>query len=147
MVIKRIYATYGQLKRDKKSWEIIVNALCESSKNYSYDEVVHLLELDSYVIVKNTNIESGIPGDAFQKIIEKFDELDETEPFDNGYTYRDVSGSVFYPSRKGNALMEILYCRKFESPVEIVQVIAFEKKGDTIKLIEPWDVGDIFITG
>ena len=42
--------------------------------------------------------------------------------------------------------MQILYCRKFESPIEIVQVIAFEKDGDTIKPIEPWDIGDICIS-
>ena len=78
--------------------------------------------------------------------MDKLNELDIKEPFDNGYTYRDVSGSVFYPSRKGNALMQILYCRKFESPIEIVQVIAFEKDGDTIKPIEPWDIGDICIS-
>lgn len=146
MIIKRVYATYGQLKKDKKSWSIIVRALCESSKKYSYDEAVQLLEMDSYVFVKNTDIESGIPADAYNNFMDKLNELDIKEPFDNGYTYRDVSGSVFYPSRKGNALMQILYCRKFESPIEIVQVIAFEKDGDTIKPIEPWDIGDICIS-
>lgn len=146
MIIKRVYATYGQLKNDKKSWDIIVRALCESSKKYSLDEAVQLLEMDSYVFVKNTDIESGIPADAYNNFIDKLNELDIKEPFDNGYTYRDVSGSVFYPSRKGNALMQILYCRKFESPIEIVQVIAFEKDGDTIKPIEPWDIGDICIS-
>ena len=52
MIIKRVYATYGQLKNDKKSWDIIVRALCESSKKYSLDEAVQLLEMDSYVFVK-----------------------------------------------------------------------------------------------
>lgn len=145
MIIHRRYATYGQMLQDKNAKEIIINALCESSKKYTYDEAVELLEADSWVIIQNTDMGSLIPADAYQNIIKNLDILDESDPYDNGLTYRDVTGIQFYPSRKGNALLQILYSKKFEQPLVIVQVIAFEHNGQTINPIEPWYISTISI--
>ena len=43
---------------------------------------------------------SGIPGKAFEELVTRLEELDDTHPFDNGMNYRDVSDVRTYPSRK-----------------------------------------------
>lgn len=144
MIIKRKYAYYGQLKEDKASLDAMVEAILKSEKqNFTIEDAYKMIDRASDVLVLNSNIETGIPGDAFQMFMEEFDELDKTTPFDNGLTYRDVNNVVCFPSRKGNAVMQILYNKSVDALPIIVQVIAFEKDGDSIKPIETWDIGTI----
>ena len=97
------------------------------------------------VIVCNTDMGSCIPASIFNDFMDRLDNLDKMKPFDNGLTYNDVSGIVHYSSRKGNAIMQVLYNCFFDNPARIVQVIAFEHNLDSIRPVKPWDVGQIII--
>ncbi len=143
MIIKRKYSTYGQLLNDEASKEVIYNAIANSKHPLDGKERDRILAYVTNLIVLNTDLGSGIPGDAYKEIIACFDKLDEEQPFDNGLTYRDVNGVLTYPSRKGTAVMQIMYNHIMDLTPVIVQVIAFETKGTDIIQVEPWDVGDI----
>jgi len=145
MIIKRKYSTYGQLLNDEASKEVIYNAIANSKNPLDDKERDRILAYVTNLIVLNTDLGSGIPGDAYKEIIDCFDKLDEDHPFDNGLTYRDVNGVLTYPSRKGTAIMQIMYNHIMDLTPVIVQVIAFETKGTDIIQVEPWDVGDIVL--
>ena len=108
MIIKRQYATFGMLMKDEKSRQVILEAIKESSKQVPEDEIEHILQASSGVIVYQADLGCGIPGDAYQKMRKKFDMLDKTSPFDNGLDYRSVTKVLTFPSRKGNAMMQWL---------------------------------------
>ena len=143
MLIKRKYATYGQLSADEKSKAAIIRVF----EKYNVPEDIYTYTLDPYndVIVMHTDLGSGIPGQAYQEIRQAFDELDVTDPYENGLTYRDVTDVYLDYSRKGSAILQILYSRKVEMPRVIVQVVAFEYKDGKIEFIEPWNIEHIMI--
>jgi len=143
MIIKRKYATYGQLNNDSISREAIVGIL----KKYgtSSDTINYIVDSYNPIIVCNTEMSSGIPAKAFEEIVKKLEELDDTHPFDNGMTYRDVSDVRTYPSRKGAAAVQVMYSRKADMPTRVVQVLAFEYRNGVTTVIEPWDIGGIEI--
>ena len=143
MIIKRKYATYGQLEKDEKSYFAIDYAIRVCG--YTKDNVHEMIARVPNVLVCNTNIETGFPAQAFHMFTEKFEELDKTDPYDNGFTYRDVTGSICFPSRKGNALLQVLVSKHYDLPASIVQVVAFEHDGDNIKPVEPWEIPDIVL--
>ena len=93
----------------------------------------------------NTDMGSGIPGPAYQELRKAFDELDITDPYDNGLTYRDVTDVYMDYSRKGSAILQILYRNKVEMPKVIVQVVAFEYKNGNVEFIEPWNIESVII--
>ena len=141
MIIKRKFATYGQLCSDDKS----KNAIAKILEKYKVSQDIYETTLDSYngLIVLNTDLGSGIPGNAYHEIRAALDELDKTDPFDNGLTYMDVSDILTFSSRKGAAIMQVLYKRRCELPSLIVQVIAFEYKDGKTLVIEPWKIDQI----
>ena len=142
MIIKREYATFGALYKDELTKNEIKRAIKESMPSTSDNDIDLMLDYVREVIFNQADLGCGIPGDAYQKMKEVFVELDRKTPFDNGLDYRDVTKVITFPSRKGNAMTQWLirgetsdYCN------EIVQVIAFEKKGLSIIPIEPWFPG------
>ena len=141
MIIKREYATYGQLSSDKASKDAIIRVF----DKYNVPQDIYEYILDPYndVIVMNTDMGSGIPGEAFKELRQSFAELDSVVPFDNDLTYRDVTDVLSFPSRKGVAVEQILYRNKVEMPKVIVQVIAFEYRDGKTIFIEPWDIGQV----
>lgn len=143
MIIKRKFATYGQLTQDQYSRRTILDIF----EKYNVSDKVkqYILDPNNDVIVHNTDMGSGIPGQAYQELRSELDELDITYPFDNGLTYRDVTETVVLPSKKGTAVMQILYCRRAERPSLIVQVVAFEYKDGRTTIIEPWDTGSLIL--
>ena len=138
MIIKRKYATYGQLNADEESKAAIIRIF----EKYNVSEDIYNYILDPYsdVIVMNTDMGSGIPGQAYQELRQAFDELDITNPYDNGLTYREATDVYLEYSRNGSAILQILYRNKVEMPKVIVQVIAFEYKDGKVEFIEPWDI-------
>ncbi len=141
MFIKRKYATYGQLYSDEASKAAVMKIF----DKFNVVEDVRNYILDPYndIIVINTDEGSCIPSEAYQELRQVFEELDNTSPFDNQLTFRDVTGVMSFPSRKGAAEMQILYSRKDEMPVVIVQVLAFEYKEGKMEFVEPWDIGTV----
>ena len=143
MIIKRKYATYGQLSTD----EVTKATIIQIFEKYNVSEDIYNYILDPYndVIVMNTDMGSGIPGQAYQELRKAFDELDITDPYDNGLTYRDATNVYMDYSRKGSAILQILYRNKVEMPKVIVQVVAFEYKNGNVEFIEPWNIESVII--
>ena len=143
MIIKRMYATYGQLVADEVTKKTIIRIF----EKHDVSEDVYNSILDPYndIIVMNTDMGSCIPRDAYQEMRQAFEDLDKTNPYDNGLTYRDANNVFMLPSRKGSAILQILYCKRAEMPSIIVQVIAFEYKNGEMFFIEPWETGTITI--
>lgn len=143
MIIKRKFETYGQLSREAASRQIIAETL----EKYNVKKFIIDNTLDPYndLIFCNTDMSCCLPCEAFQEIETKFEELDKGQPYDNGFTYNDVSGVMTYPSRKGTAVVQVLYNKKVEMPVRIVQIVAFETKDGKTYFIEPWDIGRIIL--
>ena len=143
MIIKRKYATYGQLSADEVTKATIIRIF----EKYNVSEDIYNFTLDPYndVIVMNTDMGSGIPGPAYQELRKAFDELDITDPYDNGLTYRDATDVYMDYSRKGSAILQILYRNKVEMPKVIVQVVAFEYKNGNVEFIEPWNIESVII--
>ena len=143
MIIKRKYATYGQLSADEVTKATIIRIF----EKFNVSEDIYNFTLDPYndVIVMNTDMGSGIPGSAYQELRKAFDELDITDPYDNGLTYRDATDVYMDYSRKGSAILQILYRNKVEMPKVIVQVVAFEYKNGNVEFIEPWNIESVII--
>ncbi len=144
MIISRKYATYDQLSADQYSREAMLSVF----EKYNVPTKVYDYICDPYkgIIVLNTGMGSDIPGQAYQELRQRFDELDKTHPYDNGFTYKDVTNTVpIDSSRKGSAIMQVLVKEQVELPTLIVQVIAFEYRNGEMYFIEPWDVGSISI--
>ncbi len=114
--------------------------------NLSTDVFNNICDPYKGIIVLNTDVDSDIPGQAYQELRQIFDELDKTHPYDNGFTYKDVTNAVpIDSSRKGSAIMQVLVKEQAELPTLIVQVVAFEYRNGELYFIEPWDVGSIYI--
>ena len=145
MIVKRKYANYGQLMKDPNSKEVIYNAIRGSNPTIENEFIDKIMQADSNLIVANTDIGSGIPGDAYQNIIKEFEKLDKEKPFENGLTYRDVTNALCFPSKQGRAIMQVLYKRIYDLAPVIVQVIAFESDGNGIRQIDEWDIGEIIL--
>lgn len=143
MIISRKYATYGQLSVDLYSKDAMLSVF----EKYNVSKKVYDDICDPYagIIVANTEEGSGIPGHVYQELLQKFDELDRTHPYDNGLTYKDVTCVNTYSSRKGSAIMQVLVKKQVECPTLIVQVIAFEYRNGEVFFIEPWPLGNISI--
>lgn len=141
MVIKRRFACYCQLLEDAPSKKAMIDAFKKYGVNE--EEAIDHLSTIGGVIVHNTDEGSCIPYDIYNDFCTAFEELDKTAPFDNRLSYNDVSGIVHFASRKGNAMTQVMYCQYHDMPVRIVQVIAFEHDGESIRPIEPWDLPQI----
>lgn len=143
MIIKRVFATYGQLSED----EVTKDTITKVFQKYNVSERVfeYILDPANDIIVNNTDMGSGIPGEAYQELRNSFAELDKTNPYDNKLTYRDVNEVLSLPSRKGSAVMQIMYKKSADCSPVIVQVIAMEYKNGQTNLIEPWDIGTVIL--
>lgn len=143
MIIKRKYATYGELYSDETTKMAIMQIFDEYKvKDYVREGV---LNPNNDVLVFNTDMGMCIPSEAYKALRKKLDELDSTHPFDNHLTYRDVTNIMNLPSRKGAAILQIMYRKKAEMPIQIVQAIAFEYKNGEMEFIEPWDFGTVIL--
>ncbi len=142
MIVKRKYATYGQLLNDSPSRKAITSAFL--SHGISEEDAMAHMERLWFLHIFNTEMGSGIPGIVFRTFCDEFENLDKTCPYDNQLTYQDVNRTICFPSRKGNTMTQVLYHAGSPDDANlIVQVIAFENDGVNIKPIQPWDFGRI----
>lgn len=133
MIIKRQYETFGMLYlRDPKAKELLI-AACEGEDEGTRN---YVLNPDNDIIVHYADMGCGLRGDKYNVFLKKLNELDQTDPYDNGLSYRDVIEIEHYPSRQGRAVRLIMWSRRLEEPRRIVKVIALEDE----KVIEDWDV-------
>lgn len=138
MIIKRELCTYGQLMFDEFTRSEIKKVY--EKHGLSEEDMRNQMGYVHNVLVLNTEMGSGIPGKVYFDLKQLFERLDLEKPFDNGMTYKDVTDSCCFSSRKGNAIMQWLINRTPDCVPLIVQVVAFERDGQYIKAIEPWDV-------
>ena len=141
MVIKRKYCTYGQLMSDEKTKSMLLRVL---QKTMPQEKAEWLMSQDNNVLVFNTDMGSGIPGAAYREIRDELEKLDQTSPFDNGLTLKDVTQVISFANEEGTAVTQFMINRIYDLPEVIVQVIAFESDtNNELRFIEPWDVGQI----
>ncbi len=143
MIIKRKYACYYQLTNEPESKAVILKAFKKGGVSEELTD--YLLTVNGGVIVCNTDMGSCIPASVYNDFCAELEKLDRIKPFDNGLTYSAVTDILSFSSRKGNAMAQVLCNRAVESPPRIVQVIAFEHDGESIRPIEPWNLGTIMI--
>jgi hypothetical protein len=95
-----------------------------------------VLNPDNNIIVHYADMGCGLRGDKYNEFLKKLDELDQTDPYDNGLSYRDVIEIEHYPGRRGRAVRLVMWSRRLEEHRRIVKVIALEDD----KVIEDWGV-------
>ena len=149
MIIKREYVTFGNLMSDSVTADVIRDAI-KGSKEYQVTEedVERILKYvcSEGLIFNQAELGCGIPWDSYQKMLERFKELDITHPFDNGLDYRDVSRVLTFPDEDGNAITQWLIRGKTADwHDEIFQIVAFERIGSETVLIEPVFPGKIVL--
>lgn len=139
MIIKRKHETYGMLLSDEKTKKNMYEIM--RKYNLTDQQIKDKFSYIWWTRFEMTEMGAGISGDAYREMKNAFASLDSTDPFDNHLTYSDVTKVLTFPSRKGNAVMQWLI-RGANSDLgdEIVQIVAFEKNGNYIKAIEPWEL-------
>ena len=138
MIIKRKYCSYGQLLNDPTT----LKAIEDTYKRYNLSKEQMDKEMSSAynILFLNTNIETGLTGKVYVDLKEEFERLDQTSLFDNGLNYLHVTDTLCLPNMDGSSVTQILICRQMDSPSLIVQVVAFENAGNTIKSIQPQEI-------
>ena len=132
MIIKRQYEILGMVvKRDQKARKI-VDEVCKDLDSELREKI---FSPDITLTLYNAGMGCGLPGEMFSKLLEEFNRLDETDPYDNGLTYRDVTSIEYYPSRKGNAIRLIMKNHYAEQAERIVKVLAVDDQS----VIKDWD--------
>ena len=141
MIIKRRYATVGQICTD----ETTKNAIIEIFDAHNVPEDIRVFVFDPYssVMISNPNMSMFMSKSVYKEVMEKLEELDQTDPFDNLLNYNNVDKVLTIPGKKGGALMQIMYSKQPDLPIRVVQVLAFETKEGKTELIEPWDAGNV----
>ena len=99
MIIKRQYEILGiLLDRDPASRKMYDQLTSSMSR-----ELYEMIPVYGFTL-HEAGMGCGLPGEVFNQLLVEFDKLDHTSPYDNGLTYRDVSGVACEPSRQGRAI-------------------------------------------
>jgi len=89
MIIKRKYVYFMDLvNRDPKGAEVYKEACYY---NHDNKEGQRIFDLNLQYRLFETDIESGINGQAYVEMNKRFDELDNTDPYDNGFNLNDIN--------------------------------------------------------
>ncbi len=136
MIIQRRYECLGiLLQNDPKAKEAFYSAFAD---DVSAEHIKWLINENHWLALHNADIGCGIPGTAYNAIMDKFEKLDQTEPYDNRMTYRDVNRIIPFSSKSGKEISLILKY-EFDGLERIVQVISIRTEGSNTKIADPWD--------
>lgn len=141
MIIERKYVGFGIIYDcDPLAREVIKKAFSAYPDEDLYRFIEGLYELP----VAQFDFDTAVPGDIYQTLLREFAKLDESSPYDNGYTFRDVDSVVSDSSRKGTAIKLTLYHggkHMYDTyiPREIIGFITVENKDGHFTLIDKWD--------
>lgn len=123
MIINRKYVPLWKLKEtDKEAMEVFDKAFNNSYLDYSEEEKKNLYQ----EFMQNCLYQFGI-GTAFSKIIEVknfFALLDKQKPYDNGFTFEDVTETEIVGKNKDYIILHLL--NKVEDIRQIVNVVEIE---------------------
>ncbi len=146
MIIQRKYEWFGELyKKDPLSKAAIDEAFDLSGISETKKE--KLFQYNMYHIPAFLNLGCGIPGQCYAAFMKKFEELDKTDPYDNGLTFKDVNKIEFETSRKGTAIQFRLVREAAEMPYRIVGFVSVENKDDKLKIGKCWKMEAPFVIG
>lgn len=138
MRIKRKYEWFGLLyENDLLAREAIDSAFAEIG--FPEDRKKYLIEQDYSILPVNMDMGSGIPGQCYRSFMDCFEELDKTDPYDNGLTFKDVSSADIETSRKGTAIQFRLIKRWYDMPERIVGFVAVENVNNQLAINKGWD--------
>ncbi len=131
MIIKRQYELINYLLLRDAASETAFDRITKSID----PETLSYIRRASFTL-NEADMGCGLPGATFNELLQAFDELDKTSPYDNGLTYQDVSKVVTYSSRQGKAIRIVLCSKRFEEPERIVSVVAMDES----KRIADWGI-------
>jgi len=139
MIIPREFEWFGALyENDPESRRVIDEGFEKANVN---DETKKELIICNQVIIPAfMNIECGIPGKAFRYMMDRFEQLDKTNPYDNGLSFKDVTDIEFESSRKGTAIQMRFVNRISDLPYRIVGFAAIENTEGEVKINKGWDM-------
>ena len=138
MRIKRKYEWFGFLyENDQLSREAIDVAFAEVV--FPEDRKQNLIERGYYLLPANMDMGSGIPDKCYRSFMDRFEELDKTDPYDNGLTFKDVRSVEIETSRKGTAIQFKLIKQWYDMPERIVGFVAVENVNNQIAINEGWN--------
>lgn len=146
MIIQRKYEWLGILYTyDEKSKEVIDRAF--KNGKLSRAEKKKLLEYNHCNTLDFLNIGCGIPSDIYKDFMEKLEELDATDPYDNGLTFNDVTDIEYESSRKGTALQMRFIIQNSDIRYRIVGFAAIENSNGEMQINKGWKMKDPFTIG
>ena len=138
MRIKRKYEWFGFLyENDPLAKEAIDVAFAEV--DFPEDRKQHLIEQGYSLIPAYMDLGSGIPGQCYRSFMDRFDELDISDPYDNGLTFKDFSQVEYTTSRKGTAVQFRLIKQNADYPYRIVGIVAVENANGKYAINKGWD--------
>ena len=148
MIIKRKYEWLGALYENDASSKVAIDDAF-ASEGIGNDKKRELLNMSYSDIPAFFNTGCNIPGECYVRIMKAFDQLDKTEPYDNGLTFKDVTTIEYETSRKGKEIQ----CRfveekpTFDIPYRIVGFTTIENKGTKLEIVDNWEMTPPFTIG
>lgn len=148
MVIPRKYEWLGILCDNDPASKKVIDAAFALCTRLSKKESEEIREYNRRNIPAFLNIGCGIPGESYQYMIQEFEKLDKTSPYDNGLTFNDVGEIETEVSRKGTAMqMRFLEKTYGEDFYRIIGFAAIENKDSKIAINDGWEMAAPFEIG
>ena len=146
MIIQRKYELLGILyQNDQLSKKAIDTAFIEA--NINEERKKELLEYNHDNISAFMNTGCGIPGACYSHFMDEFEKLDQSYPYDNSLSFKDVSCIEFETSRKGTAIQMRFVSKKYDLPYRIVGFAALENTDQEIHINKGWQMTNPFEIG
>ena len=146
MIIARKYEWLGILYEQDPNSKKLIDEAFEIIKT-SQKKKKWLMDYNKTNIPAFLNIGCGIPGETYRYFMVGFEELDKTNPYDNGLTFNDVTSIEFETSRKGTAIQMRFVNQVLDSPYRIVGFAAVENKDGSVRKNKGWEMIPPFEVG
>ena len=146
MIIKREYEWLGVLyDNDPLSREAIDSAFTLVSMNEMQKE--EIINANHCNIPAFLNLGCGIPGECYKSLMDQFDRLDKTNPYENGLSFKDVTKIEYETSRKGTAIQMRFVSMPFDAPYRVVGFAAVENNNGNLLINKGWEMTAPFVIG
>lgn len=146
MIISRKYEWLGALYQNDASSKAAIdrafNAVDIPAKQKEY-----LLEYNRFNIPAFLNLGCGIPGRCYALFMEKFEELDKTNPYENGLSFNDVSDIEFEKGAEGAAIQMRFVSKTNDGIYRIVGFAALTNKNGKMAMSKGWQMIAPFMIG
>lgn len=149
MIIERKYEWLGQLYKNNPASRAIIDEGFKLA-NVTAEWKQEVLDYNNQNICAFMNIGCGIPGETYQYMMKEFEKLDETEPYDNGLNFNDVTNIEYETSRKGTAIQMRFVIDIDNADVKVYRIVGFsalENKDGKIAFNKGWRMTDPYTIG